>query len=323
LPVDGVVLAVGDRPTLLVLRALGLGDLLTAVPALRALADGFPAHRKLLAAPAQLRPVLDLAFPDSDGYEILEATGLAPLPRSLRASVAVNLHGRGPESHRVLLALEPGRLIAFANRLAGVAAGPIWKPGEHEVARWCRMLAESGVEADPRRLRIDRPPPTELASSGASVIHPGAADAARRWPWRRWGEVARRELAAGREVLITGTPAERPLALAIAREAGLPAEAVIAGRTGLMSLAAVIAEAGRVASGDTGVAHLATALGRPSVVLFGPVSPAEWGPPARGRRIHRTLWAGRRGDPHGATIDPGLLRISVDEVADALAEVSE
>src|SRR5262249_6343706 len=55
LPVDGVVVAV--KPTLLVLRALGLGDLLTAVPALCALADAFPAHRRVLAAPRALAPL--------------------------------------------------------------------------------------------------------------------------------------------------------------------------------------------------------------------------------------------------------------------------
>jgi ADP-heptose:LPS heptosyltransferase len=60
------------------------------------------------------------------------------------------------------------------------------------------------------------------------------------------------------------------------------------------------------------VAHLATAYGVASVVLFGPTAPAEWGPPPG--RAHRGLWAGRRGDPHGATPDPGLLAIRVDDV---------
>jgi ADP-heptose:LPS heptosyltransferase len=312
---------VASRPSLLVLRALGLGDLLTAVPALRALVDGFPEHRRLVAMPAPLQPVLGLAFRDSARFETIDVSGLVPLPHSLRPSVAVNLHGRGPQSHRLLLALKPDRLIAFANRAAGVHEGPSWRKDEHEVDRWCRLLAENGVPGDPHRLHIGRPPSSPLARPGASVIHPGAASAARRWPWRRWSEVAHRERAAGRNVLITGSAGEVALAQAIARDAGLPEEAVIAGRTDLLSLAGVIAEAGRVASGDTGVAHLATALGRPSVVLFGPVSPSEWGPPARRRPLHRTLWAGRRGDPHATTTDPGLLQISVEDVVGALAEV--
>ena len=70
--------------------------------------------------------------------------------------------------------------------------------------------------------------------------------------------------------------------------------------------------------GDTGVAHLATALGTPSVVLFGPTAPARWGPP-RERPIHRVLWAGRSGDPHAAEPDPGLLAIAPQMVIDELA----
>ena len=84
----------------------------------------------------------------------------------------------------------------------------------------------------------------------------------------------------------------------------------------ILALAALVAAAGRVVVGDTGVAHLATAFGTPSVVLFGPTSPAAWGPPP-GRR-HRALWAGRVGDPHGEQPDPGLLAIPVDEVLAAL-----
>src|SRR5581483_1949154 len=72
--------------------------------------------------------------------------------------------------------------------------------------------------------------------------------------------------------------------------------------------------------GDTGVAHLATAFGVPSVILFGPIPPAEWGPPPD-RPWHRALWAGRRGDPHGDAPDPGLLALRVDDVLGALADL--
>jgi len=72
--------------------------------------------------------------------------------------------------------------------------------------------------------------------------------------------------------------------------------------------------------GDTGVAHLATALGTPSVVLFGPTSPARWGPPPD-RAIHQVLWAGRTGDPHASRPDPGLLAIGENEVLQALTRL--
>jgi ADP-heptose:LPS heptosyltransferase len=303
-----------DAPVLVAYRALGLGDLLTAVPALRALARGFPDHRRVLAAPRTLGGLADLIGATDD---LVDTAPLAPLPPQLaRPDVAVNLHGRGPQSHEALLAARPRCLIAFAHD--GVwDDGPTWQPDEHEVVRWCRLLEESGIPADPGDLRIPAPDvPAPEAAVGATLVHPGAASGARRWPADRWTAVAHAELAAGRRVAITGSPDERELAEAVAEGAGLPAEAVLAGRTSLLELAAAVAAAARVACGDTGVAHLATAFGTPSVVLFGPTPPQEWGPPPGSP--HMALWAGRRGDPHAAAPDSGLLAIRTDQVSAAL-----
>ena len=303
----------------MVLRALGLGDLLTAVPALRALAAAFPDHRRVLATPAALEPLVRLSATVDD---VADAAPLAPLDRSLAgAHVAVNLHGRGPESHRVLLDTGPGRLIAFAHPdVPRSAEGPSWSSTEHEVVRWCRLLQQSGVPADPTALDLPTPPrPPPPGVEGATVIHPGAASAARRWPPERWAAVARHETGEGRTVVVTGSAGERTLALEVAEMAGLPAPAVLAGRTDVLGLASVVAAAGLVLCGDTGVAHLATALATPSVVLFGPVPPSQWGPPPD-RHRHIALWAGQLGDPHGTEPDPGLLRIAVDDVCAALGQ---
>lgn len=305
---------------MLALRALGVGDLLTAVPAFRALRRAFPDHRLLLAAPKPLEP-LALAAEAAD--EVVHAEPLAPLPSLLAgADLAVNLHGRGPESHRVLLAVRPCRLLAFAHEDVPESAGlPVWRTGEHEVDRWSRLLNEAGVPTDPTDLRLDpaRLPPG-AAGRGATLLHPGAASGARRWPAERFAAVARREREAGRRVLVTGGPVEEPLARAVAETAGLPARAVLAGRTTLLELAGLVAAAGRVVCGDTGVAHLATALGTPSVVLFGPTPPNEWGPRSD-RRRHRALWAGLAGDPHGAEPAAGLLALEVTDVLGALDEL--
>jgi len=317
-PVDGVVVAV--TPTVLVLRALGVGDLLTAVPALRALADAFPRHRRVLAAP---RSLAALALATGAVDAVADAAPLAALDRALDApDVAVNLHGRGPESHRVLLATRPRRLIAFAHGdVPETATLPAWRSGEHEVRRWCRLLAECGIPADPTRLDVDPPPrPVPPVARGATLLHPGAASGARRWPAERWAAIARMERRAGRAVVITGSAAEVPLAHALARAAGLPGSAILAGRTDLLGLAAVVAAAARVVCGDTGVAHVATALRTPSVLLFGPISPAEWGPPPD-RPWHRVLWLGRTGDPHADAPDPGLLAIDPADVIAALANL--
>ena len=307
----------GGRPLMVAVRALGLGDLLTAVPALRALADAYPDHRRVLAAPAELEPLARL----SGALDAVAPTApLAPLAPELEgADVAVNLHGRGPDSHRVLLAARPRRLVAFAHAdVEQTADAPRWREQEHEVARWCRLLEESGIPADASRLDLaapaERPPEGAV---GATVVHPGSAFAARRWPADRWAAVARHEARGGRRVVITGSRREAGLARHVARLAGLPASSVLAGATDLTGLAAVVAGAGRVVCCDTGVAHLATALRTPSVILFGPDSPARWGPP-RDRPWHRALWAGRRGDPRACEPDPGLLLLQVADVLGAL-----
>jgi ADP-heptose:LPS heptosyltransferase len=108
--------------------------------------------------------------------------------------------------------------------------------------------------------------------------------------------VARREVADGRTVLVTGSADERPLAEEVSAAAGLADTAVLAGVTDLLDLLVLVAAAARVVSGDTGVAHVASAVGTPSVVLFGPTSPAGWGPPRWGP--HVALWSGTTGDPH-------------------------
>jgi ADP-heptose:LPS heptosyltransferase len=313
----------GLRPRLIALRALGLGDLLTTVPALRALARAFPHHRRLLAAPEWLAPLLPLIVEDGRPclHGLAELDGLDGDPGQLprRADVAVDLHGRGPESHRLLLATKPRQLLAFRNeKLAETSGMPHWEPSEHETKRWCRLLQHFGIAADPSELEICRPVvalPDEV--HGATLLHPGAASAARRWPPERWARFARAEREAGHEVLITGSRAELGLARSIAVAAGLDPRRQPAGRTDLLCLTALVAAAGTVICGDTGVAHLATALGVPSVLLFGPTSPQLWGPPEH-LPMHRVLWEGRTGDPHAQRIDPGLLEIEVETVLDQL-----
>ena len=304
-------------PVLLVLRAIGLGDFLTAVPALRALADAFPGHRRVLAAPAWLEP---LARHTGAVDEVLPAEPLGPVAWR-RPEVAVNLHGRGPQSHRRLLETRPRRLIAFAHPDVPESAGfPVWRADEHEVRRWCRLLSESGVPADPTRLRLSRAglPPADEAARGATLVHPGAQSPARRWPAQRWAAVARTELARGRRVMVTAGPGESELARRVVQVAGLPPGCLREGMD-LLQLAGLVAAAGRVACGDTGVAHLATALHTWSVLLFGPTPPAHWGPPPG--RSHLVLWKGRVSDPLADRPAPGLLEIRPREVTAALGSL--
>lgn len=331
---------------ILVLRALGLGDLATAVPALRGLRSAFPAEPLALAAPAGLTPLIDLI---GGVGTVVDTAGLeTPLPAGLSPSVAVNLHGSGPESHRLLQASSPGKLWAFANAEAGFFDGPLWAPqttphpgwvgptvaagrddatpisteapastdDEHEVARWCRLLRHYGVHADRHDLGLAIPR-IEVPRK-ATIIHPGAKSGTRRWPPERFAAVARALRAEGHTILVTGSGDERPLALSVAEAAGLDERAVPV--TELVELAALVAHARLVISGDTGISHLATAYGTRSVTLFGPMSPARWGPPDR--PYHRALWKGTRSEPgdRPGPPHPALLAIDEKEVLRAARE---
>jgi ADP-heptose:LPS heptosyltransferase len=308
-----------DRPRALALRALGLGDLLAGVPALRAVRRALPEHELSLAAPAVLQPLVELV----EAVDRLVPSGeLQPVPWSgPPPEVAVDLHGNGPASKEVLAALAPGDLVAFAgpggpSSAGALVPGPAWDPEEHERVRWCRLVAWAwGGDHDPDDVRLRRPdlPPTR---PGAVVVHPGAASGSRRWWPERFAEVAAALAADGHEVLVTGSGSERPLAVAVAARAGLDPSAVLAGTTDLRELAALVADAGLVVCGDTGAAHLASAYATPSVVLFGPTPPHRWGPPLGGP--HTVLWhpapGDPAGDPHGTSIDPALARVGVPEV---------
>ncbi|MBW8817175.1 MAG: glycosyltransferase family 9 protein [Streptomyces sp.] len=306
------------RPRLLVLRALGLGDLLAGVPALRGVRRAFPEHHIVLATPPALAEAAlatgavdeilpaeapNRAVPALDGW-----TGPPP-------DLAIDLHGNGPESRDALAALAPGRLLAHAQPDPTLPRPPVWRPDQHERERWCDFLAAYGIAADPADLRLP-PPDAPSPVPGAVVVHPGAEAASRRWPAERFADLVRRLRTAGHPVVLTGGPREDALVLEVAAHAGLPERNVLRGGLPFGALSALVAHAALVVSGDTGLAHLAVAHATPSVTLFGPVSPHLWGPPRSGHHI--ALWKpGPPGDPHGDVPDPRLLRIDTDEATTA------
>ncbi|MFF4019678.1 glycosyltransferase family 9 protein [Streptomyces sp. NPDC001843] len=314
----GMVRTAGPRPRLLVLRALGLGDLLAGVPALRGIRRAHPGHHIVLALPPALTEaalatgtvdeVLPAEAPDRGVPSLEHWPGPAP-------SLAIDLHGNGPESRDALAALRPGRLLAFAHPGQEPRRPADWRPDEHERERWCRFLRAYGIPADPDDVRLPAPDAPSPAP-GAVVVHPGAEAAARRWPAERYADTVRRLRSAGHRVVLTGGPKEDGLVLDVAARAALPAGDVLRGGLPFGALSALVAHAALVVSGDTGPAHLAVAHGTPSVTLFGPVPPHLWGPPPSPR--HRALWhPGPPGDPHGTAPDPQLLRITADEVTGA------
>lgn len=344
-------------PVVLALRALGLGDGLAGVAALRGLRRAFGGHRLVLAAPDGIG-----AFLRRRGIvdEVLPTCELGALTPRLWAEsfdrppeVAVDLHGCGPASHRLLQALRPGRLIAWRCPAAGYLDGPVHRLDEQEVLRWCRLISYFGGDCGPGDLLLDpldppagrSGPPGDgakprlgfadlqppLAAGRYAVVHPGAASGSRRWPAPRFAAAAAALAHDGWHVVVTGSPGEKGLTASVTPPGGTD----LAGALDLDGLAAVIAGAALTVSGDTGVAHLATAHRVRSVLLFGPTPPAWWGP-AIDPDLHRVLWhgpqlippatpagsgaiaAGYRGDPHGARLDPALAAITVAEVLDAI-----
>lgn len=304
------------RPLLLVLRALGLGDLLTAIPALRALADAFPDHRRVLAAPTPLAP---LAMATGAIHAVYPAAPLALWrPDGSGPDIAVNLQNNAPHTYRALLATRPPRLIGFAHAEIPETTGfPVPEKGEHEVHRWCRLLVEHGIPADPSRLDLHlEPGEAPSDAQGATLLHPGGSSAARRWPVDRWAAVARSLTADGRKIVITGKAEEADLVREIASLAGLDEGEVWDGPTDVMQLTRLVATVARTVSGDTGVAHLATALGTPSVILFGDHHlPSRWGPPSD-RPWHRVICSDDR-----ETGESGVRAIGVTEVLEALEDL--
>ena len=299
--------------TIVVLRALGLGDLLTAVPALRGLRRRYPQARIVLAAPERYR---DLAMLTGAVDELLPTTCLGdvqPLPGP--PALAINLHGCGPQSIDHLLAWAPRAVLTHRHQRHPALPGPPWREDIHEVQRWCALLEWAEIPCDATDVLIPRPESIPFHQTGAVVIHPGASAPARQWPVDRFAAVAAALADDGHDIVITGSAAEFGLAHAVARTAGLPRTAVVSGLLDISALTALISDSRLVICGDTGLAHLAAATGTASVVLFGPTPPARWGP--RGPAPHVALWAGGVGDPHANVPHEGLLSITVAHVLDA------
>jgi len=183
------------------------------------------------------------------------------------------------------------------------------------------MLEAHGIRTNPFRLALRHPPVPRHDALGATLMEPGGLSAEWRWPIERWVAIVRAERASGRRVVLTGRSSDAAVAFEIAHRAGLERRAVRTDHVGVMELSELVAAAGRVVCGDTVLAHPATAMGTPSVLLFGPTSsPASTPPPHR--PWHRVLWPVRRTGPQDAGVRQGLLAIPVDSVLEALSSLS-
>ncbi len=272
--------------TLIVRLPNWLGDTVMAVPALRALRAGRPGVRIVLAGPwAALlagQELADLLVDYPRPWR--RRAGSARAVRALRPDVALLL----PNSFEAAAA---ARYWGARRRIGFAGNGRDWlltdplplpSPRRHQIDEYLALLEPLRVEPAGREPWL-APPAAEdaarrraralLAEAGAPGrprvgLHLGAAfGPSKLWPADRVVEFCRRAAREGWTPVLLGAPDDVPRAETVT--AAAPA-ASIAGRDGPDLLPAVLAELDAVVCGDTGVGHLAAALGTPVVALFGP-----------------------------------------------------
>ena len=268
---------------ILVVRLSALGDVVTGLHVLSTLRARFgSAHIGWLVEDRFAR--LLRGHPQIDSLHVYERRGLwfrfwrLPLLiwrlRRERYDVALDLQGN----------LKSGFLtwLAGAKRRAGLAA-PHSKEGNrlfiaervevtsrHRVDA-CHELIDAVLGPGPRAPAVLS---AQSSDHGSIVFHPGTSGfgSFKRWPATRFaalGDRLARRL--GAPVLLTAGPGEREQAEAVG--AALQSTARIADTPDVQTLINVLAGARLVVAGDTGPAHLAAALGVPTVTLFGPKDP--------------------------------------------------
>jgi ADP-heptose:LPS heptosyltransferase len=327
-----------------VFRALQLGDMLCAVPALRALRAALPGARIELIGLPWAWSFADRYAHYLDGFHPFPGhSGLPEQPpcpqeeaafiarmRRRRFDVVVQMHGNGTVTNELV-----------RNFGAGCTAG-CYAPGEsnpeeplfapypedaHEIHRSLRALERLGItpcgehlefpllECDREAGRLLREQ-AGLTPGGYVCLHPGSRSA-RRWPVEQLAAVGDALAETGLRVVITGTEAEHGLARELAGR--LRARAVnLAGRTDLGGAAALLCGARLLVCNNTGVSHLAAALRVRSVVLIDtPAEAMRWAPLDAGR--HRRV-IGFTGSALGAVLREcrDLLDAPARPVADAL-----
>jgi ADP-heptose:LPS heptosyltransferase len=308
----------GASCRLVVLRALQLGDLLCAVPAFRALRRALPrAHVALVGLPwardfvDRFQAYLDefIEFPGFPGLPEQEANVTA-FPAFLdevqrrRFDAALQMHGDGTTTNALVALFGARDMAGFWLAGSPAPAGahlvvyPEWlsEPRRHLYFVDWLMGGAGDVRDDglefPIRSREegdwDVLRRTEgLVRRGYACIHAGARAAARRWPAARFAEVASWLVSRGLPVVLTGHGEEESAAAReIARACGRPA-VDLSDRTSMGVLACAIRDARLLLCNDTGVSHVAAALGTPSVVIFRTTDPARWAP--ANRRRHRVV----------------------------------
>lgn len=285
-----------------------LGDMVCAIPALRALRRRYPRARVLLVT----GPVHDAVVrhhPDVDGVLLYDkrATRLSPLAtlRFLRA-----LRGFGADLAFVLNTVSFSSTSAWIAALSGarVLVGgdsvPFgWTtsrwlyslemasvPGsaEHAIDQGLSALASIGITAGSRTVSLVPGPAAEVraaeflaafaAAPAIAAVHPGAGKAENRWPPDRFARAIEALEAWGAQVFLIEGPVDAGAVRTTC--AALGSERPVLREVDAAVVAAVVARCQVALVNDTGIMHIAAAMGTPTVALFGPTASARWAPPS-------------------------------------------
>ena len=285
-----------------------LGDTVMAVPAVRALREAFPDARLALAG-----PWASLLAEQGVGETLVTY----PRAWSARLAAADAMRTLAPETAVLLPNSLESALSAWywgARRRIGFDVGgrglllteapALPAPRRHQIDEYLLLAEACGAAVGDRTPRLAPPKPDGveraevralLAEAGAPrdrarrlvAVHLGAAyGPAKLWPLPRVEEFCRLMSGERATVVLVGAPGDAPAAMAVS--AAAPACSLV-GRDRPALLTALLSEIDVLVSGDTGVAHLAAALGTPAVTLFGPTDPALSAPRGTARVLRHLV----------------------------------
>jgi ADP-heptose:LPS heptosyltransferase len=295
-----------------VVRALHLGDMLCAVPALRALRAGFPdAEIILIGLPwaCELIPLLSRyidAFEEFPGFPGIpereyDASSIIAFLERMQArdfDLAVQLHGSGSHINEFTALLGARRTAVFHDD--GDMSGDDsvqWPKHGTEAARLLTLplalgCPDRGLALDISIDDCDRDVVRAVIADPVDgrecvCVHPGARFPSRRWPAERFAAVADSLAEHEYKIVVTGTSGEAPVTRALCNAMHAPA-LDLTGKLTLGMFAALVSECAMVICNDTGISHVAAATSTPSVVVASGSDVARWKPEDASR--HRVLW---------------------------------
>jgi heptosyltransferase-3 len=276
---------------LLVIRGGAVGDVILTLPALRALRQAFP-HATLEVMGNPSRMVLAQHPCYTEHYTDLEQWDLYRLfSPNARISERLSAYLRAFDA---IIAYLPTRDETFARHLRQFCTGyvSVWPPHPPEGVHVTEHLLRPVVDLLPRPydpkpwVYIDAAAveaaetfwrTAGLPVTGVVGLHPGSGGAHKLWPLAGWQAVLAWAARRGVPCLVISGPAEAERVATLLQDPSLPPWPC-ARQMPLSHVAALLARCQVVLGHDSGVTHLAAAVGTTPLALFGPTDPWMWGP---------------------------------------------